>query len=168
MNMNELIQTMDRLARPRGYRHKGGLFWATADELTVLIQLQRSRWGAGIYVNFGVMPTQLITKNRPPSVEYWPLQERGETFESPYKHHFEQMAMDERSVTSDAIEEAINWLVGWIDRHLRDPHALRTALYEPSSWLSQRGPMQEGILADWARDRLRDPIHYYQGLPYYR
>lgn len=169
MKKLDLITVVGGLARPLSYRRKNDLLWKTHSELTTLVHLQSSRWGGGKYVNFGITPNTMITKAVPPSVEYWPMQERGESFDSPFRGQFERLVMDdEDTMPPEEMIDAFRWLLAWIEEHLADAAVVGKAILEkdPTSGIAQMGPIPtEGIMADWARGELKEPSYYFKG-PY--
>lgn len=152
------------VAGPLGYRGKAGLFWRKGNELTTMVRLQKSRWDGGVYVVFGVIPNEFLFKEAPPPSAYWPLQERGESFDSLHRPVFEALASDKgNELDKSTLHEAFAWLFGWIRDNISEESAFRAAFGDPNSWLMRRGPMSEGILGDWSRGQLKDPGHYYKG-----
>jgi hypothetical protein len=161
MKKTELIKVLHGMARPLEYRRKGSLFWKTGNQLTTLIHLQSSRWGRGMYVNFGVTPNEMITKAAPPSVEYWARQKRGESCDSPFKDQFSRLVLDdEDAMRPEEMTEAFRWLLMWIEDHFGDADAMRKAIIDKNSdsW---------GILEDWAKGELKEPSYYFKDAPYY-
>lgn len=162
MEKPKLVTLLHTIAHPLGYRHKGGLFWKTGNELTTLIYLQRSQWGRGIYVNFGVTPNAMITKAYPPSVEYWAEQRRAESADSPFRDQFAALVMDDEDLMPpEEMADAFRWLLGQIESQFGDAEAVRKDTLDqyPDSW---------GLLIDWARGTLREPSSYFEDAPYYR
>ena len=76
MNIKELTIIVAALAKPRGFKRKGTMFYATGTETTAMLHLQKSRWDSGVYVNTGVLPnamcvleTQMLMKR----LSHWPF-----------------------------------------------------------------------------------------------
>lgn len=149
MKRADLIRALSDAARPLGYRRKGGLFWKTGPELTALVHLQDSRWGKGVYVNVGVVPTRAVTGPVPPPVGRWGVAARAEGIGSPFQERFRLLAMgDPDAVRAEDAAEAFAWLMGWIETHLADPDAVRRAVLDPSSWMSDA--LVYRVMRDWA------------------
>lgn len=164
MQTTEAIIAIQAAAVSSGYRHRDAMYWKHSGELTTMIHVQRSRWGPGFYVNFGVIPSRMVTRKKPPGPEYWPFGERADSCESPYKEQFRALAVGEDIGVTEDYNAAFAWLVDWIDRHLSDAVALRASILDPESWISRRAPMTEGILGDWARGELKEASHYNEPL----
>lgn len=172
MNRADLIKVVHGIARPLGYRRKGALFWKADGELATLIHLQGSRWGKGVYVNFGVIPTGMITKPAPPSTGYWPIEQRAEIFDSPFREQFVGLVTDDEGITpAETMTDAFRWLFTWVEENLADTNNVRRAILEqdPNSGVARMGPIPvEWVMYDWARGALKEPSQYYKNLPYYR
>lgn len=173
MKTPELAKLVQSLSGPLGYRRKGNLFWKSGNELTTLIKLQGSRWGGGVYINYGVIPTDLIIDHVPPGVEYWPFQERAESSTAPFKEQFVRLAMNNgQAVLPEEMVEPLQWLLAWIEEHLGNADRVRQALLGmtvSSTWTSRIEPMPEQwIMLDWAKSQLKEPLHYFNDTPYYR
>jgi hypothetical protein len=161
MDRTELIKVLHGIARPFGYRRKGGLFWKTGSELTTLIYLQSSRWSRGIYVNVGVTPNEMVTKPVPPSVEYWATQQRGESSDLPFQDQFTRLVLDdEDSMPPEEMTDAFRGLLIWLEDHFGDAETVRKDVLDSysGSW---------GILVDWASGKLKEPAHYFRNTRYY-
>ena len=176
MKTEQMGKLVHQIGKPMGYRRRSGLLWRTRGELTTLIHLQRSQWSGGMYVNLGVIPSELITKAVPPSTGYWPLEERAANLETPHQEMFQQLERDtEDTMQPEEMAEAFTWLLAWMDETFGDTGRVRQALLGiggvtiplVSSRLTtaQSG---EWPMVDWARGELRSPTHYYKGTPYYR
>ena len=162
MDKPKLVAQLHAIACPLGYQHKGGLFWKTGSELTTLIDLQRSRWGRGVYVNFGVTPNAIVTRAYPLSVEYWARQMRAESADSPFRDQFAALVMDDEDLMPpEDMADEFRWLLAWIENHYGDAAVVRKDTLDqyPDSW---------GLLIDWARGTLREPSSYFEDAPYYR
>jgi hypothetical protein len=152
-----------------GYHRSGAYFWKHGQELTTVVHLQRSRWGTGLYVNFGLIPRRFVVRRRPPGSEYWAFGDRAEVFDSPHLETFRRIALDSDQIDDEvAVRDAFKWLFQWIDRHLADEEALRAAVRDPASWLSRRADYTVGILGDWSRGELKAPEFYYSYGSYFR
>jgi hypothetical protein len=172
MNKATLVKIVHSIARSLGYQRKGNLFWKTGKELTVLVHLQGSRWGKGVYVNFGVIPSKMIIKTTPPGPGYWPIETRAESFGSPFQQKFRELITDDEDVMSvDEIKNAFRWLFTWIEDNLTNETLVREAILKQdvTSGIAKLVPIPtEWVMADWATGNLKDPAYYYGDLPYYR
>lgn len=162
MNIKELSSLIWTQAKPRGFKRKGNLFWKTGAELTLLIQLQKSRWSEGVYLNYGVTPNAMVLNGVPPSIGCWGREERAETLESPFRDVFIRLVdRDRPPCTIEEITEAFDWLFKHIEATYGDAEAVRAreiATYG-DAW---------GILSDWANRRLKPPSEYFEGVRYYQ
>ena len=161
MTKAELITMFRGLARPLGYKNKAGLFWKTGSELTMLIFLQKSACGDGVYVNVGLTTNAMVIKAVPPSVAYWSRMERVEGLESPFLATFERLIMKSDLVTAEEAAEALRWLLNWMEDRYGDEEAVRKAelCAYPNEW---------GILIDWAKGNAKPPSFYFPKAAYYR
>lgn len=162
MDIKQLAAIVHTTSKPLGFRRKLRVFWHPGAEITTMIQLQPSLWDAGLYVNFGAIPTALLTRDAPPSVAYWPLQERLENFDSPFRETFAMLASGDESVEIGTVEAGVRWLIDWLVKHIVDEGAFRKAMSDKNSWLMRRGPMHEGIWGDWYRNELKSPAYYFK------
>lgn len=175
MKTETLAKMVHQVAKPLGYRRRGGLFWRSRDDgLTTMIHLQRSRWGGGMYVNLGLMPTEHITKAAPPGPEYWPLSMRAAAIESPHQEEFRDLEQDDDdTMPPEEMAGAFTWLLAWMDENFGDADRIRRALLGEithpliSSRLTAAAD-GEWIMLDWARGKLKPPRHDYKGTPYGR
>lgn len=174
MKKSELLKLLIGIARPLGYERRGSLFWKSGDELTTLVHLQSSRWGGAVYCNIGVIPSSMITRSVPPGPEYWPIGERCETLPSPFQRCFERLAVDDNDeMTSEEMEGGLRWMLAWLEDNFGDAGRVRRSvlgLEPPSPAIASRlsQDAEEWIMTDWARGDLKEPSHYFKGLPYYR
>lgn len=143
-----LALILNTLAKPRSYRRRSGLFWKKHPELTTLIYLQRSRWGGGIYVNFGVHPSALVA-DKPPSVEHWGRSLRGESHDGPFREQFIALAKDDDdTMPAEDMTDAFLWLLDWLDAHFADADYVRQMVLQ--------SPRHDEVLADGFRWCLSD------------
>lgn len=171
MNRSDLIQAVQGVARPVGCRRKGNLLWTSGDELTTLIYVQSSRWGKGVYVNFGVTPNAMITKDVPPGAGCWGWNRRAERLDGPFRELFWQMAMDDEDAMRAAdMTDAVRWLVAWIEENFADAAAVRKTVLDEIDQAAHAG-VERGagfIMDDWARGELKEPTRYFKNTSYDR
>jgi len=163
MNIKELTIIVAALAKPRGFKRKGTMFYATGTETTAMLHLQKSRWDSGVYVNTGVLPNAMCVRKYPPSVGYWMMQDRAYEIASPFKEYFLWLGSgDDRDFEDDAPVEVFGWLLDWLAQQYLDARALTETV--------RAGPFhnERGILEDWVRGELQPPRSYWPATPYYR
>lgn len=158
MDATKLARVVGELAKARGYRRRGLRLWKSGPELTLLIQLQRSQWSRGVYVNYGVTPTAMLIANAPPPLGNWGRTKRAETTPSPFHDAFCQLVQDHDDQMDPAeMIEPFNWLLAHIDAEYGDTEAFRKAE------LARYGNTW-GILPDWANGVL-NPSDYLPTTP---
>lgn len=168
MDKAEVIKLLNQLSTPLGYNRKGSLFWKSGDELTMLIHLQKSRWGGGLYVNIGVTPNKMITKSTPPGPGYWGWEQRGESLQGPHRQLFEACAHDDNNEMSPMeLAKPLAWVLKWMDSHFSDAEAVRAAARQSRSWMHRTGAMSL-MMKDWGAGKLKSSKRYFGGTPYYR
>lgn len=157
MTKNELNKVMREELLDKGYAYSSGIFYKKNSELSILIELQRSRWGKGIYVNVGATPSSDIVNNKPPSAAHWGIQVRGEMLsDKPFSECFRQLAIDDEGrLSADAMVEPLNQLVGWLEIQFADPAAVRSAILDPNSWISKSG-IARAVIKKWAGLKIPD------------
>ncbi|MBX3359661.1 MAG: DUF4304 domain-containing protein [Phycisphaeraceae bacterium] len=165
MNCTEMAKVVRGIARPLGYRGRGGLFWRTGDELTRLIHLQRSRWGAGVYVNCGVVPSRFVIKRTPPGSGYWGVEFRPTSWHGPHFDLFCRCEADhEDRMSARTMTRGLRWLVGWMDETYSDEDRVRALVLNRSTIQHAHSTI---AMKDWARGRLRAPAHYFDGASHF-
>lgn len=159
---------MATVAGDTGYSRRGRLFWKRGPQLTKLVDLQASRWGKGVYVNFGVLPKEMVIGKVPPDVGYAGISERGEHQDGPYRGEFERCAYDDADhMPAEAMRRPLQWLIEWIEDNLTDADAVRQSVLNDGPPLFPRNrPFL--FMKDWARGQLKEPLHYFEDTPYYR
>jgi hypothetical protein len=166
MNRIEIVDIAVRLAKPRGYRHRRTMLWTSNGELTRLLHFQQSRWGKGIYVNFGVTPNKLIKGGIPPGTGYWGLEMRATEWIGPFTETFRRCESDhEGRMIAGTMERPIRWLLNEMDRYLSDSAFVRTVVLDSDCIESVHASR---IIKDWARGSLKHPKQYFTNAPYYR
>ena len=170
MRASDLAKQLIGVARSRGFRRKGPLFWRPNDEVTLLFQLEDNPWGEGVYVNYGATPIAMVTKAAPPSYEYWGVGGRANSLRSPFEESFEQLATGRiDDMSTPEIQDAFRWLLGWMEEQFGDAAAVRNAVLNmPKDSCVLWDAMVLVLMRDWARGELKDPSHYFGQTPYYR
>jgi hypothetical protein len=167
MNKQELTALVKAIARPMGYVNRSALFWKRGSELTRLVRLQSSRWGKGVYLNFGITPNRLIRNRVPPPDGYWGWEERGECLEGPYREVFARCANDKDDrMPAARMRKPVEWLIRWMESHLGDEQAVRASVRGEAAPLSVH-TRPTGMLKDWADEKLQSAQTYFKGTPYY-
>ena len=167
MDTAKLSKVLFEIAKPLGYRRKGNLFWKKGPELTMLIHLQKSRWCPGVYVNFGITPTAMVTRSVAPSVEYWPHGDRATSLESPFRDAFDRLDMDtESKMAPEEMVDAFRWLLSYLESTYGDAEAFRAKTLAKYADRDVAG----FIIPDWANHILKEPSEYWKDshAPYYR
>lgn len=167
MDTAKLSKVLYEIAKPLGYRRKGNLFWKKGPELTMLIHLQKSRWSPGVYVNFGITPTAMVTRSVAPSVEYWPHGDRARSLESPFSDAFLRMEFDdEDKMAPEEMVDAFRWLLSYLESTYGDAEAFRAKELAELAVRDFTG----FIIPDWAKRTLKEPSEYWKDshAPYYR
>ena len=176
MHTKPLIQALRGTAKSAAFGVHASMLWKSHGELTSVIQLQRSQWSGGMYVNVGIMPTVFMTQDRPPNdVAFGQSFRATDLTESPFDAVFRRLEDDDvDSMNPEDMIPAMNWLFEYLDRRysnteeVRQQELLRYAKELPRL-LAQCGPQGgEGLpTADWARGCLRPPASYYPHSKYY-
>jgi hypothetical protein len=165
MDKKELTKLVSSLCKPLGYKVKSGLFWKGCQELTILVQLQKSRWGAGVYVDFGATPSVMVTKAVPPGAGYWGLEMRPTAWMGPFFKEFVDCEDDhEDRMKPDQMSPALQWLIQWMEDNIADEGRVRQAVLDCRSLEFPRASI---MMKDWARNQLKPPSVYFDGTPYY-
>lgn len=176
MNKSVVASILTPIANSKGYYRKADRYWKSNGELTAIIQLQSSRWDHGVYINIGVIPTIMVTRNVPPGVAYWPFMKRAESLPSPFQEDFAHaITCDPNTLNTENMTKAIKWLLEWIDKNLIREDFVRSMLQRKVSptpeWAAclqeQERASMDWIMTDWAHQQLKDPQHYYGKTAYY-
>jgi hypothetical protein len=166
MKRDDLVEIAIQIAKPRGYRHRRNMLWISNGELTRLLHFQQSRWGHGVYVNFGVTPDSLVKSNIPPGTGYWGLEMRATTWDGPFADRFRRCENDhDGTLRSGTMRRPIRWLLDEMDRYLSDSAFVRAAVLDTECVESVHASR---IIKDWARGSLKHPTRYFINAPYYR
>jgi hypothetical protein len=166
MDTAKLSKVLYEIAKPLGYRRKGNLFWKKGPELTMLIHLQRSQWCPGVYVNFGITPTAMVTRSVAPPVGYWGKSDRALNLESPFRDAFDRLEMDiENKMAPEEMADAFRWLLSYLESTYGDAEAFRAKELAELAVRDFTGC----IIPDWAKRTLKEPSEYWKGfrVPYY-
>lgn len=165
MATTALLQIVSEVTKPRGYSRRGYLFWIRAPELTRILHIQRSRRGTGVYFNFGVIPTVMVTKSYPPGSSYLGLRLRATTWEGPYSTAFAncERAYSDR-LHARAMLRPVAWLIAEIDTFLADPEWVRKVVLDDDCVESSHSFL---LIRDWARGSLKHPRDYFLHSRYY-
>lgn len=125
----EYTQVLSRSAKVFGYTRAKNLCWNDHGELTTFVHLQSSQWGAGVYVNVGVTPSEWTVRKGGRKVEYWGISLRADDIDGPFVECFHRMSAE--AVDPDSMSAPFEWLVGWIEENLgtieRLDHFMRTS-----------------------------------------
>ncbi len=152
MNSKELVRILKPLSRCRGYNSKGQLFWKSTIDTITLIEIQSSRWGSGVYINFGVMPARAVSGQVPPRSGSWGWTMRAESMAvSPFREQFWLLALGEHPerLSNEDVASAVKWLLDWIEMHLSDSDYVRDAVQSSESVLQLLTPAS-GAMKEWA------------------
>lgn len=86
---SDLEKLFTRLLRPEGFRREGRNWRRDLPELILVVNLQRSRWGASFYVNIGALVKAI-------RAEPWAVRDRARprTEEAHYQIRLEQLFAD--------------------------------------------------------------------------
>ncbi len=128
MNPSAVTSLLHKIASERGYRRRGRVFWKPSADLVLLCNVQKSRWGPGVYINYGVTLAKKMAGSVPVNDGNWGISGRANSLESPCKDVFHRLAEGKASPTTDELEPALRWLLNWMDSHLGDARVLRNAL----------------------------------------
>jgi Domain of unknown function (DUF4304) len=176
MYTKNLTHALRDIAKESGYRHKGGVFWKSYDgEVTSVVQLQRSQWSGGMYVNAGVLPSVMITKEMPPDSSLWFAFRATDLKDSPYQVAFTRLEDDDiDSMDPKDMVPAMRWLFEYLDNRYSNVESVRQQTLaeieaERPRLLAECGPAgDQGFpMVDWARGCLRSPASYAPHSKYY-
>jgi hypothetical protein len=154
-------------AKHAGYRRYGSTLWRNVQDLALLINLQKSRWGDGLYINVGLLPVPLFKNNRPRGSGYWPLQERVGSTIGPYQEMFRvlESRTGDFALAFSHRRDMILWLFDWMQSQFGDVHRVREMILgiNPNELFAEyvTMPNEPWMLRDWAHNNLKDAAHYY-------
>lgn len=165
MQLRGIQKVTSIVASSRNYESRGKLFWNHNKNVTRLVQIQKSNWCNGVYINIGAHPRNLVLKTYPPSTGYWAIETRPTAWVHRYSHVFERIETNLENAEEVVAEEAIKWLFSWIDATFEEGE-LRKAILSRKSWLNDMG-LATAIAKDWASNKLGKPAKYYSGIAGY-
>jgi hypothetical protein len=165
MRRETLVRILSDVAKPRGFLHRGSLFWRPLDDLVVLVELQGSQYGAGKYINVGATPSAMVTRYDPPASGYWGLCARDRDVVPKHYDLFTEMHGDhEDDIDPELLREPVEEIFDWLDEHLSDMNKFRRQILDGSFELDSHIDL---MLRDWALGELKEPHAYFEGTRYY-
>lgn len=165
MRILDATELCASIATEYGYRRRGALMWKPVGDVVILVQLQKSRWGNGVYVNFGATPIEMVTKPVPPSYGYWGLHLRAPEWSGPYVKAFIRCETDcDDRMRASELERPFQWLFRQLNKFMSDGEWLRKVVLDPECVECVHA---DAMMRDWARGRLKAPLKYFKGTSYY-
>lgn len=164
MKKTELLKQMKAVAAPRGYEQKGSTFWKCGEELTALVNFQKSSWDDCIYVNIGALPTRVVKACVPPSDGYFGLRERASGIAARFRASFEWLeGSNNGDFAVSEMAEPLRQLIEWLEKNYLDAEKVRRAIRSLAKGEAVcKFGLVNGLMQDWAGDKLK-PLAEYSG-----
>lgn len=158
MNKSDYLQLISKHARPLGYARASTLFWKTGREHTSVIQVQKSRWCDGVYINIGATPNTFIRSVKIPRVKYWGITMRADSWDSPFVDDFRRCETDSiNSILPEEMDGAVRWLVQHVEDNVQNEANFRDLILNPRSVEHSHASL---MMKDWAMGKLKSPEYY--------
>lgn len=155
---------MKSVLLPDGYNSKASTFWKIGKELTILINVQKSRWGDGIYINYGATPNEMMVQASPPPIYCWGTQRRAESEDFPFQEFFRRLASGyDEDLSPEEAADAMEGLRDLLKDSFENADVYRRELL-------QKYPDHEAgsfFMIDWANNVLRSPKFYFEEKSYF-